>query len=59
MRYLVDVGRLVPVMDVTPRAALQLALLDLGCKTRVDLSFPVYELDEEGKVVLGVVLCDT
>jgi hypothetical protein len=58
MRYLVDLGRLIPVTAVTARDALHLALLDLGCEGHVDRSARVYEFDQEGEVLIGVVPCE-
>jgi hypothetical protein len=59
MRYLVDLGRLVPVSAVTPSDAFQLAILGLGCESHVDRAHcRVYELDQDGRVVIRVVHCE-
>ena len=57
MRYLVDLGRLVPVLGVTAHDAFTSALLDVGRESQFDSSACVYVLDKEGKV-LGVVPCE-
>ncbi len=58
MRYLVDVGALIPVNGVTAADALTLALLDLGCESHVDHRAAVYELSQDGQSLIRVIPCE-
>ncbi len=55
MEYLVDVGRLVPVTEVSARAALDLAVLDVGPEKLVVNRALVYVLDPQRSQILEVI----
>jgi hypothetical protein len=54
MNYLVDLGRLIPVTEVTAGNAFDLALLELderrpGTRKELILAARVYKLDQDGR----------